>query len=66
MYYSDDPERDFLRHDAEKEEELASLPECDICGNPIMEEHFYLINGDKVCQECLENNYMADTEDYME
>ena len=37
MYYTDNPVRDFERYDADREDELASLPVCDICDEPIQD-----------------------------
>ena len=53
-YYTDDPVRDFERYDADREDELANLPVCDICDEPIQDEHYYIINGDNICPLCLE------------
>ena len=47
---SDDPLKDFDSWEAE----LAKLPVCDWCGEPIHEEFAYRINGDLVCKRCLE------------
>jgi formylmethanofuran dehydrogenase subunit E len=57
MFYSDDPVKDFERYDQEQAQRLAKLPECDYCGQPIQDEHYYLINGDNVCPECLDCNF---------
>ena len=62
MFYTDDPIADFLRHDREQERKLNRLPKCDICGEPIVGEHYYLIHKDRVCQECLDENYRMDTD----
>jgi formylmethanofuran dehydrogenase subunit E len=50
-----DPLDDFNRRDAEYAEWLKTLPKCDICGEPIQDEYYYEINGDKICPECLED-----------
>ena len=50
MMTTDDPLRDFDSWEAE----LAKLPVCDWCGEPIHEEFAYRINGDLVCKRCLE------------
>ena len=51
--WTDDPIRDFERHDAEQEEWLERLPVCDDCGEHIQDEHYYDINGFKICPDCL-------------
>ena len=62
MFYSDDPIRDFERHDREQAKWLEKLPVCDYCGEPIQDDHYYLINGDNVCKDCLETEFRKDVE----
>lgn len=47
-------------HERQQEKSLEELPVCDICDHPIQEDHFYQINGDNVCPECLENHFRKD------
>lgn len=54
MIYTDDPYDDFRRHDAERSRRLASLPECVECGEPIQDDEAYYINGEWVCEACVE------------
>ncbi len=69
MFYTDNPVRDFERHDAEQERWLQSRPVCEVCGEHIQEEHLYDIDGDLVCEECLtkymNENYRQSTERYL-
>lgn len=65
MFYSDDPERDLDRYLAAQDREIEKLPICSECGEPIQDEHFYLINDEPICSDCLESNYRKDTEDYV-
>ena len=44
---------------------LESLPVCERCGEPIQDEHLYLINDEFVCQECLDRDFRKDTNDYV-
>ena len=53
------------RHEAEQEALLEKFPVCEICGEPIQDEHLYLINDEFVCQECLEREFQKQTEDYI-
>ena len=53
-------------HDQEQEQALEKLPYCEICGNPIQDEHLYLINDEFVCQECLDRDFRKDVNDYVE
>ena len=66
MYYTDDPERDFLRHDAKKQKELERLPKCAECGERVQDDHYYLINDEVICPDCLEANYRKDVQDWFE
>lgn len=62
MFYSDDPVADFDRHDREQAKRLAELPVCDYCNEPIQDDHYYLINGDNVCPECLEIEFRKEVD----
>lgn len=62
MYYTDDPERDFARHDAERAREEASLPHCDYCGEAIYDT-YYDIGGDIFCEECMREHSRHNVED---
>ena len=53
------------RHEAEREALLEKFPVCEICDEPIQDEHLYLINDEFVCQECLEREFQKQTEDYI-
>lgn len=50
---SDDPERDFKRHQAQQEAWLENLPECARCGHPIQNEDCYDFDGEYVCPDCI-------------
>lgn len=45
---------DSYRHDQEVAGWEDSLPICDQCGRPITDEKFHIINGEKWCDECLD------------
>ena len=64
--FSDDPLIDFERHDREQAKQLERLPVCERCGEPIQDDHLYLINDEFVCPECLERDFRKDTDDYVE
>lgn len=66
MFYSDNPIADFERHDAEQQRMLDRLPKCSECGEPIQSEVCYEINGELICEECLENNHKKWVEDFRE
>lgn len=54
MYYTDDPERDFRRWDAEQEALRQLLPRCAECNSLIEDEECFNINGEPVCEDCIE------------
>lgn len=56
----------WARHDAEREAQREKLPICADCGERIYDDHFYLINDEPICPDCLEAGYRKNTEDYME
>ena len=55
----------WAAHDAEQEEELEQLPKCDCCGNPIQDEHLWQINGDLLCEECMNDSYRRSTDEFV-
>lgn len=66
MYRTDDPVADYERYDADRERRLDRYPKCDYCGEPILEDHFYNINGTYYHEECLNSEYRVNTDDYIE
>lgn len=63
---TNDPLADFARHDAEQARQLEKLPRCVDCGEPIQDEHYYEINDEPICEECLNDNHKKRTEDYIQ
>lgn len=63
MMWSDDPERDFLRYDREQERKLARRPICDLCQEHIQEDHYFYVEGQTVCPDCLDIHYSVDIEE---
>lgn len=57
-----DPLDDFDRLEREREEFEATLPVCDYCDEHIHEEHYYEINGEKLCQKCLDDHFRRTVE----
>ena len=64
MMRTDDPISDFMVWDTQREKQLQRLPVCNVCGEPIQDEHFYLINDENICLECMEYNFKKRTEDF--
>lgn len=62
---SDDPIKDFERYDAAQAEQLKKLPRCADCDEPIQDDHYYLINDECICPDCIDSNYKKWVEDYV-
>ena len=56
MYRTDDPYADFQNHEREQELVASKLPECDYCGSTI-DDHYFNINGEILCEDCLNENF---------
>lgn len=54
------------QREAQQHRELMKRPICCDCNEPIQDEHFYMINGDEICIDCMDTYYKKRTEDYME
>lgn len=52
MIWTNDPERDFARWDAEQAEKEKELPVCDYCGQCCQHE-YYEIHGNIICDDCI-------------
>lgn len=50
---SDDPLRDFERHDAKQTAKQNELPKCEYCGEPIQQDDAVRINNGFICDDCL-------------
>lgn len=61
MYRTDCPLSDFDRWEQEKERLAANLPECDFCGRTV-DDTYYNINGDIVCEDCLDEHFRVTVE----
>lgn len=56
----------YDRYEAERQRELDKLPKCEYCGEPITDEHLYDINGDVICEACLNDNFRKPVDDYID
>ena len=61
MIYTDNPIRDAEIYFEQLEQAAAQLPKCDYCGKPL-DDHYYDINGDIVCEDCLWDNFRKNVE----
>ena len=58
------PAADYDRYDAILDEAKSRLPRCSVCGEPVTDDHLFVINDEIICEECLVENYRKNTEDY--
>ena len=56
MCYVPDYLDHWSEHNRQQEEEIEKLPICDCCGEHIQDEYCYVINGDYICESCMEEN----------
>lgn len=54
MFYSDNPVLDFEEYDAEQNRRLEELPVCADCDEHIQDETAYYINGEWICENCMD------------
>lgn len=65
MYFRrGDPLGDFKIREAQEERWLKSLPVCDYCHEPIQDDYLYNINGELICEDCLNRFFKKDVEDF--
>ena len=55
VFITDDPIADFNAWDAEQADWLAKLPVCADCDEPIQDETAFYINGDWICNDCIDS-----------
>lgn len=56
MYYSDDPAADADRYYSHLESQLADLPHCVNCGEPIQDDYAYEFEDGLWCEACVEEH----------
>lgn len=66
MFYSDNPDKDFDRYDMAMAQKEAMLPKCEKCGEPIHDDVYYEINGEILCESCVQYEYGRSTQDYLD
>ena len=65
-FRSEDPERDFLRDDTRKEDELKKMPKCSHCNEHIQDGYLFdLGDGEIYCEQCAFDLFRKDTVDYI-
>lgn len=53
-------------HQTRIEETEKRLPRCDRCKLRIADDYLYHIDGEILCEECMNEKYRKDTDDYMQ
>lgn len=54
MCWTDNPIADFNRWDEEQNRCLEELPECADCGEHIQDEFAFYIDGEWICERCID------------
>lgn len=54
MTFTDDPIRDFENYYDDLERKLEELPICSECGEHIQDDMCYEINGEYLCENCVD------------
>ncbi len=57
MYRTDNPIADYDRYLGAEQTRLDRLPKCCECDEPITDECCYEINGEYLCEKCLNDNH---------
>lgn len=60
-----DPYTDFVQHDKEQQAGLEKRPKCEYCGKHIQDDDLFYINGEIICEDCLNDNFRHDVEIFM-
>ena len=63
MAYIPDVYDQWKAHDAEQQAQLDKLPRCCECDEPIQDEYAYYINGEWVCEQCMNENYRKEVQE---
>lgn len=63
MYFrTNDPYKDLANHDEYLMRMSKKLPVCANCGEPIFDDYMYKIDGEALCEDCLNKAYRVDVE----
>ena len=64
MYIQDNYDR-WKQHDTAMEAEFQKLPECDYCGEYVTGEYLFMINGEVICERCLNEHFKKEVSKYV-
>jgi formylmethanofuran dehydrogenase subunit E len=56
----------YQRREREQERWLAQRPVCSYCDEHVQDDECYLINGEVICQSCLDLHFKKNVEDLCE
>lgn len=64
--FTDDPPRDYAQWDADRHRKLSRRPKCNDCDEYIESDHYFEVEGDLLCLDCMNDRYRKSTDDYMD
>ena len=56
-FRSGDPEADFARLDRQQTQGMSLLRRCEDCGKAIQDDYYFDVEGEILCQGCMEQRY---------
>lgn len=55
----------WKQHDTDQQEQLDKLPRCEYCDNTIQDDYYYDLGHAIICENCLNEHFRKDIEDYV-
>ena len=49
-------------HDRKQAKRIAELPVCDVCDDPIDDDFYYEINGENICEHCMDQFFRKEVD----
>ena len=65
MDYMPDYTELHAMHEALLEKRIEKYPKCDCCGERILDDEFFNIEGTYICENCIDD-FKVNTDDYVE
>lgn len=65
LAFTNDPVADYERYSAQQEKALRIRPLCSCCEEHIQDEFCYEINGEIICETCMDRFFRKDVDDYI-
>lgn len=63
LVFTNDPVADYERYSEHQEKALKIRPLCSHCDEHIQDEFCYVINGEVICEACMDRFYRKDVDD---